>query len=86
MLHEGKGRTLGLQPKAATAEEVDQLLQQVSQLANSLNAQAGNGCELVVASSLWTKNYPIRPEYAAAVKELFQVGCRHALNGPMCVS
>ena len=67
-----------LQPKAATAEEVDQLLQQVSHLANSLNAQAGNGCELVVASSLWTKNWPIRPEYAAAVKELFQVGCGRA--------
>lgn len=74
MLHQDKSRLLGLvQPKDATAEEVQQLLQQASALAGSLNAQAGNGCELVVASSIWTKNWPIRPEYAAAAKQLFQV-------------
>lgn len=74
LLHQDKSRLLGLvQPKAPSAADVEQLLQQVSALSNSLNAQAGNGCELVVASSLWTKNWPIKPEYAAAVKEFFQV-------------
>lgn len=63
-----------MQPKDATAEDVQQLLQHTSSLSGSLNAQAGEGCELVVASSIWTKNWPIRPEYAAAAKELFQVG------------
>lgn len=63
-----------MQPKDASPSEVTALLQQVSGLSSSLSAQAGNGCDLVVANSIWTKNWPIKPEYAAAVKELFQVG------------
>lgn len=74
LLHQDKSRLLGLvQPKAAAAEDVQQLLQHAASLSSSLNAQAGEGCELVVASSIWTKNWPIKPEYAAAAKELFQV-------------
>lgn len=79
LLHQDKSRLLGLvSPKAATADDVQQLLQHAAALSSALNAQAGNGCELVVASSIWTKDWPINPEYAAAVKELFQVrlvGC-----------
>lgn len=74
LLHQDKSRLLGLvAPKDATPEDVTALLGQISALATSLNNQAGNGCELVVASSIWTKNYPIKPEYAAAAKALFQV-------------
>lgn len=73
LLHQDKFRLLGLmQPKDATADDVQQLLQQASALSGSLNAQAGNGCEVVVASSIWTKQWPITQEYAAAAKQLFQ--------------
>lgn len=52
---------------------MEQLLQQMSDLARSLRSQPGGGCELVVASSLWTKDLLIKPEYAAASLTLFQV-------------
>jgi hypothetical protein len=78
LLHQDKSRLLGLvQPKDATADDVQQLLQQASALSGSLNAQAGNGCEVVVASSIWTKQWPITQEYAAAAKQLFQVSSMH---------
>jgi hypothetical protein len=81
LLHQDKSRLLGLvSPKAATADDVQQLLQHAAALSSALNAQAGNGCELVVASSIWTKNWPINPDYAAAVKELFQVGLASITN------
>lgn len=80
LLHQDKSRLLGLvAPKDATPEDVTALLGQISALATSLNDQAGNGCELVVASSIWTKNYPIKPEYASSAKALFQVRSPAAL-------
>lgn len=76
LLHQDKSRLLGLvQPQNASAEDVTRLLQQIGALAGSLTTQAGSGSELLVASSIWTNGWPIRPEYASAVKELFQVSC-----------
>lgn len=59
--------------RSGSGLDVEQLLEQVARLAMSLKDQAGSDCDLVVASSLWTKNWPIKPEYAADVRLLFQV-------------
>jgi hypothetical protein len=75
LLNQGRSHVPGQgQPPSATAADVEQLLQQMSGLVTNLQSQAGAGCELVVASSLWTKDLPIKTEYAAAAQALFQVG------------
>lgn len=75
LLHQDRSRLLGLvQLTAADDAEVQELKQAIALLSStSLQQNGGGDVHLVVANAVWTRNIPVRADYAAVMLKLFQV-------------
>lgn len=74
LLHQDKSRLLGLlQPDKADATDVQQLTDELSALCCRLSWQDSADCQLFIANGIFTNHVPVKPQYAQAMLQLFQV-------------